>query len=88
MRCVEAAWGDVLTHGDRIHGKIRGPRVYAWGTVELLVFPNEVMQWIEMTFLVKSIQGWLNEYDSVDMDFDVLVNGVGTVGTGRLANVL
>ena len=88
MRCVEAALGDVLAHGDHIYGKIRVPRVYAWGTVELSIFPEDTMRWVELTYLAKSIQAWLRAYDSVDMNFDVMVNGVGTVGTGRLAKVL
>lgn len=46
------------------------------------------MRWLELARLAKSIEVWLLVYDSVDMNFDVVVNGVGTVGTGRLANVI
>lgn len=87
-RCVEEALGDVLAHGDRIYSKIRTPRVYAWGTVELSVFPEDAMRWVELNYLAKSIGAWLMVYDSVDMNFDVTLNGVGTVGTGRLASVI
>ncbi|KAF6225988.1 hypothetical protein HO173_012618 [Letharia columbiana] len=87
-RCVEAALGDVLTHGDRRYTKVNTPREYAWGTVELSILPEDAMRWVELSHLVQSIQAWLKVYDSVDMNFDVLVDGVGRVGTGRLANVI
>lgn len=86
-RCVEAAFGDVLAHGDRIYSNITHPREYVWGSVELTVFPEGTMRWIELSCLASSMEAWLRVYDSVDMNFDIVVNGVGIVGTGRLANV-
>ena len=80
--------GDILAHGDRTYSKVNTPREYAWGTVELSIFPEDAMRWLEMACLASAIEAWLKVYDSVDMDFDVVVNGVGTVGTGRLASVL
>ena len=88
MRCVEAAFGDVLAHGDRSYNKVNTPREYAWGTVELSIFPEDAMRWIELARLAGAVEAWLKVYDSVDMNFDVVVNGVGTVGTGRLASVI
>lgn len=88
LRCVEEVWGDVLAHGDEISGKIGTPRVYAYGTVELSIFPGDAMRWGDLRYLARSIQAWLDQYDAVDMNFDVMVNGLGTVGTGRLASVL
>ena len=87
-RCVEAALGDVLVHGDRVESRIVYPREYASGTVELTLIPSSAMRWVELTYVARSIQAWLKVYDSVDMDFDVVVNEVGTVGTGRLGNVV
>lgn len=87
-QCVRAALADVFVHGDRIFSNIDYPREYAWGTVELSVFPIGTMRWVELSYTAHSIQAWLNVYDSVDMNFDVVVNGVGVVGTGRLANVI
>lgn len=46
------------------------------------------MRWVDMTYLGRSLEAWLKVYDAVDMNFDVVVNGVGTVGTGRLGNVI
>ena len=46
------------------------------------------MEWAHWFHAIKSIHLWLMTYDSVDMDFDVVVDGVGTVGTGRLTNVI
>ena len=66
----------------------RSPLEYAFGTVELSVNPMGSMRWVEMWYLVRSLHTWWEEYDSVDMNFDVVVYGRGTVGTGRLANVL
>ncbi|CAF9933986.1 MAG: hypothetical protein ALECFALPRED_005806 [Alectoria fallacina] len=87
-RCVEAALGDILTHGDRIYSEIRVPRDYAWGAVELMLVPGRTMRWVEWSYAVKTIHMWLMEYDCVDLNFDVVVNGAGIVGTGRLANVI
>lgn len=85
--CVEAALGDLLAHGDRTSAKIRFPREYAWGTVELTIIPGSTMQWLEWSYAVKSIQAWLRVYDCVDLNFDVVKSELGVVGTGRLANV-
>ena len=38
--------------------------------------------------MARSLDVWLEEYDSVDLDFDVVVEGKGRVGTGRLKDVL
>ena len=64
------------------------PREYAAGTVELKVVPEVKMEWAHWFHAIKSIHSWLMTYDSVDMDFDVVVDGVGTVGTGRFINVM
>lgn len=88
VRCVEAAFGDYVAHGDRINNRIGASREYAWGTVELSVLPRENMRWAEMKYVVRSIDAWLRSYDSVDMDFDIVVNGLGIVGTGRLTSVI
>ena len=85
---MEAAFGDILAHGDRTYHKVRTPREYAWGTVELSICPKDAMRWWELACLVTAIEAWLKMYDSVDMNYDVVVNGVGTVGTGRLASVI
>lgn len=63
-------------------------REYAWGTVELTIIPTSAMRWVELKYVARSIEAWLTVYDSVDMDFDVVVKGVGTVGTGRLGNIV
>lgn len=64
------------------------PREYAAGRVELTIIPEATMEWVHWFHAIKSIHFWLMTYDSVDMDFDVVVDGVGTVGTGRLTNVI
>ena len=87
-RCIEAAVGDILTHGDTMYSGIRFPREYAWGAVELTLVPGATMRWVEWSYTVKTIHMWLRMYDSVDLNFDVVVDGVGTVGTGRLANTI
>lgn len=87
-RCVEAAYGDVFAHGDRMNSRVGSSREYAWGTVELSISPRHNMRWMEMWFVARSIKAWLKVYDAVDMNFDVLVNGLGVVGTGRLANII
>ena len=86
--CILAALGDVLIHRGQARIEARLPLEYAFGTVELSVYPSGSMRWVEMWYLVRSLHAWWEEYDSVDMNFDVVVYGTGTVGTGRLANVL
>ena len=86
--CILAALGDVLIHRGQGRIEARPPLEYAWGTVELSVNPTASMRWLDMWYLVRLLHAWWEEYDSVDMDFDVVVAGMGTVGTGRLANVL
>ena len=88
IECTEAALGDILAHADQLREKIGTPREYAWGTVELTIYPRKSMQWVEFSYAVSSIRTWLNMYDSVDMDFDVMINGRGIVGTGRLGSVI
>lgn len=46
------------------------------------------MRWIDWAYAVQSIRRWLLVYDSVDMDFDVVVSETRVLGTGRLASVL
>ena len=87
-RCVEEALGDALTHGDEILRKVQAAREYAWGTVELSIVPLGSMRWLDLSYAVKSLHAWLRVYDSVDLNFDIVIQGVGLVGTGRLANVI
>lgn len=53
-----------------------------------MLVPGRTMRWVEWSYAVKTIHMWLMEYDCVDLNFDVVVNGAGIVGTGRLANVI
>lgn len=87
VKCVEEALGDVLCHNDRIEHRIRYHREYAWGTVELTMTPGEMMRWYEWSFACRSLFAWTRVYEAVDMNFDVVVDGVGIVGTGRMADV-
>lgn len=86
--CVRAALGDVLIHWGEVRIEASQPLEYAWGTVELSVNPTGSMRWLEMWYMVRLLDAWLDEYDSVDLDIDVVVEGKGTVGTGRLVDVL
>ena len=87
-RCIEEALGDVLTHGDGMHRKVQAARLYAWGTVELSIVPLGSMRWLDLSYAAKSLLAWLRDYDSVDMNLDIVIQGIGLVGTGRLANVI
>ena len=86
--CITAALGDVVIHRDQGRIGARPPLEYAWGTVELSVNPTGSMRWLDLFYLVRMLHAWWEEYESVDMNFDVVVEGTGTVGTGRLGNVL
>lgn len=77
-----------MVYRDRLFDKINTPQEYAWGTVELTIFPEASMRWIEWAYAAQSIRRWLLIYDSVDMDFDVVVSETGVLGTGRLASVV
>ena len=77
-----------MAHFDRIRERIDTPREYGWGTVELTIVPNSNMRWFEWAYAAQSLRRWLLVYDSVDMDFDVVVPGARIVGTGRLTSVL
>ena len=50
--------------------------------------PKETMRWKEWSYASRLIYTWLRVYDSVDMNFDVVLDGVGIVGTGRLASII
>ena len=86
--CILAALGDVVIHRDQGRVEVSQPLEYAWGTVELSINPTGSMRWKEMLYLVRMLHAWWEEYESVDMNFDVVMEGTGTVGTGRLGNVL
>ena len=77
-----------MVYRDRLLDKINTPQEYAWGTVELTIFPGASMRWIEWAYVVQSIRRWLLMYESVDMDFDVVISETRVLGTGRLASVL
>ena len=77
-----------MVYRDRYLDKISTPQEYAWGTVELTIVPQASMRWIDWAYAVSSLRRWLLVYDSVDMDFDVVVIGTRVLGTGRLASVL
>lgn len=87
VKCAEAALGDVLCHNDRLEHRVRYHREYAWGVVELTMTPGETMRWWEWSFACRAIFAWTRVYESVDMNFDVVLDGVGIVGTGRLEDV-
>ena len=87
-QCADAALGDVLANSDRLQGRIGTAREYPWGTVELIIYPKEYMRWLDLSYAVRSIYEWLTLYDPVDLNFDVLIQRRGLVGTGRLANVI
>lgn len=87
VKCAEEALGDILCHNDRLEQRIEYYREYAWGTVELTMTPGETMRWWEWSFASRSIFAWMRVYDAVDMNFDVVLDGVGIVGTGRMADV-
>ena len=88
IRCTEEALGDILAHDDEMYQRIETTREYAWGTAELMIVPQITMRWVDWFNAIKSIREWLKMYDSVDMDFDVMIDMVGTVGTGRLASTV
>lgn len=71
-----------------MYRRIETAREYAWGTVELMIIPQITMRWVDWFHAIKSIREWLKLYDSVDMKFDVMIGGIGTVGTGRLASTV
>lgn len=87
VRCAEEALGDVLCHNDRLDHRIQYHREYTWGSVELTLTPGGIMRWREWKFASKSVFSWMRVYDAVDMNFDVVLDGIGIVGTGRIADV-
>ena len=79
--------GDCITHSDRLYSKIAWAREYPFGTAELTMTPGKAMRWAEWWYAVRAINDWLRVYDSVDLNFDIAVDGGRIVGTGRLAVV-
>ena len=45
------------------------------------------MRWVDWGLSLRGLKYWLSTYEVVDLDFDVRVKGIGTVGTVRLGNV-
>ena len=72
---------------DRLHSNITVPKNYQSGTVELSVIPGDAMEWMHLSQAGMLLFRWLKVYDPVDLNFDVAVDDVGIVGTGRLGNV-
>ena len=50
--------------------------------------PEREMLWLHWWYTVAAICNWLERCDSVDMNFDIEVAGMGIVGTGRLAGMI
>lgn len=87
-QCVKAAFGDAIAHEDRLYRQIQTLREYAWGSVELTMVPGRNMLWLHWWYAIGAISDWVASYDSVDVNFDVHVDEMGIVGTGRLAGMI
>ena len=71
-----------------MYRRIRTPREYAWGSVELTMIPGQMMLWVHWWYAIGALHSWVISCDSVDMNFDVEVGEMGIVGTGRLAGMI
>ncbi len=53
-------------------------------TVDLIVRPTEEMTWEMERYALLGVGGFMQDWEYVELSFDVVVLGVGHVGTGRV----